>query len=763
MNKAITAGIQFMPTAFEEGLGVWSSGDGTAGSDTYDNTGDAAFVPADQDFGGCLEILKSSSTQKLRYMGRTPILPGCYLRVRARIKAVSGALPSVRIAGWAGKNNDVHVGGLVEAAPQVSLTAYGEVVEVMAIIGSGNRPGVDMIWGQDPEYGYFGLDLLGPNGGTVRIDDIVIEDITSVFLRDMMAWVDVRDYGAKGDGVTNDLAAFQAADAVANGRMVMVPAGVYFLADSLALQSRVRFEGTVTMPVDKILSLTRDFDLPSYIEAFGNEELAFRKAFQALLNNADHASLDLGGRRVGVTGPIDMQAAVPNKGSYATRRLIHNGQLECIPGPNWDTVTVTSQATYSTGNPLKLTNVANVANIAVGSHITASGVGREVYVRDRNIGAGEITLSQPLYDAAGTQTYTFRRFQYLLDFSGFSRLDKFEMADIEFQCWGECSGILLAPTGVVFHMRDCFITRPRDRGISSHGTGCQGMMIDRCQFLSDESAIPGQNRVSIGFNSNGNDVKIRDNRAMHLRHFAIVGGANSMFMGNHFFQGDDTSNAIRTAGLVITEPSARMTFTGNYVDNCHIEWANEHDQAPEFASELSFSAMTISDNIFLASHVAPWFTFFRVRPHGAGHFINGMAMTGNLFRILNGSTDRVETVDTSFADLDYGRMKNITFADNSYNQVSIATSNPLVLEHSENSPSLVWTVDCAPKLPFGGRARTVESLVAKNAITTASNVKRFDMPYVTVEQGPNKDQVDLRWGTDVKGTVLMRVRMDNPI
>ena len=119
--------------------------------------------------------------------------------------------------------------------------------------------------------------------------------------------------------------------------------------------------------------------------------------------------------------------------------------------------------------------------------------------------------------------------------------------------------------------------------------------------------------------------------------------------------------------------------------------------------------------------------------------------------------------ETSFADLDYGRMKNITFADNSYNQVSIATSNPLVLEHSENSPSLVWTVDCAPKLPFGGRARTVESLVAKNAITTSSNVKRFDMPYVTVEQGPNKDQVDLRWGADVKGTVLMRVRMDNPI
>ncbi len=85
MNKAITEGIQFMPTAFEDGLDVWSSGDGTAGSDTYDTSGDAAFVPADQDFSGCLELLKSSSTQKLRYMGQTPILPGCYLRITARV------------------------------------------------------------------------------------------------------------------------------------------------------------------------------------------------------------------------------------------------------------------------------------------------------------------------------------------------------------------------------------------------------------------------------------------------------------------------------------------------------------------------------------------------------------------------------------------------------------------------------------------------------------------------------------------------------
>ena len=760
MNKAITAGIQFMPTAFEEGLDVWSSGDGTAGSDTYENTGDAAFVPADQDFGGCLEVLKSSSTQKLRYMGRTPILPGCYLRVRARIKAVSGALPSVRIAGWAGKNNDVHVGGLVEAAPQVSLTAYGEVVEVMAIIGSGNRPGVDMIWGQDPEYGYFGLDLLGPNGGTVRIDDIVIEDITSVFLRDMMAWVDVRDYGAKGDGVTNDLAAFQAADAVANGRMVMVPAGVYFLADSLALQSRVRFEGTVTMPVDKILSLTRDFDLPSYIEAFGNEELAFRKAFQALLNNADHASLDLGGRRVGVTGPIDMQAAVPNKGSYATRRLIHNGQLECIPGPNWDTVTVTSQATYSTGNPLKLTNVANVANIAVGSHITASGVGREVYVRDRNIGAGEITLSQPLYDAAGTQTYTFRRFQYLLDFSGFSRLDKFEMADIEFQCWGECSAILLPPTGVVFQLRDCFITRPRDRGITSIGRGCQDMLIDRCQFLSSEIDLPAQQRSSIAINVNANDTKIRDNRFVRFAHFMVANGGGHIISGNHWFQGDGSGEGLRYAGLVLTLTNVQTTITGNYIDNASIEWTNEREPEPDFSGGFGFAGLSVTGNVFLSSNVAPWFSFLVVKPYGSGQFVNGLNVSGNTFRCVGTTMNRVERVDTSFSGLDFARMKKITFVGNTYHNIEFGAENPLVVAHSQNTPEQVWEVSTDGRLPFNGYALDVDAVALRGRLRNESNVSRYDNPHTETRRGPAEDEIHLTFSAPMRGDVNVTMRMD---
>ena len=102
MNKAITDGVLLMPPAFANGLDVWSIGDGTPGSDTYANASNVAFVPADQDFVGCIEIQKTSVTTKLSYMGETPPLPGCYLREKARIKAIIGSLPNVRIAAYAG-------------------------------------------------------------------------------------------------------------------------------------------------------------------------------------------------------------------------------------------------------------------------------------------------------------------------------------------------------------------------------------------------------------------------------------------------------------------------------------------------------------------------------------------------------------------------------------------------------------------------------------------------------------------------------------
>jgi len=105
---------------------------------------------------------------------------------------------------------------------------------------------------------------------------------------------------------------------------------------------------------------------------------------------------------------------------------------------------------------------------------------------------------------------------------------------------------------LAFNLRDCFLTKPRDRGLTSIGTGCQGILIDRCQFLSDEQALPVSQRKTIGFNVNGNDIKIRDTRVVRFKHFCILHGTGHLIIGNHWFHGDNEVNGVQLGGIVRT-------------------------------------------------------------------------------------------------------------------------------------------------------------------------------------------------------------------
>lgn len=762
MNKAITDGLVLTPPPFANGLDVWSRGDGTPGTATYDGFASAAYVPADQDFDGCLELQKTENIQSLRYMGETPLLPGCYLQIKVRVKAISGNLPTVRVGGFAGGAGGVVVAGVTTQGAATTLTGYGEVVEITAIVGSGARTGVDLNWGRAALYGHFGIDLTGANGGVVRIDDVQIEDVTSAFLRTMMDWVDVKDFGAVGDGVTDNTAAFEAADAAAGGREVLVSDGVYHLADNVTFESRVRFQGTVTMPAEKYLALSQNFDFDHYAAAFGDEELALRKAFQALLKQSSHESLDLCGRSIGLRGPIDMQAAVPDVASFTARRVIRNGQLDAIADPAWTTGAASSAATYATSQPYTLSNVTNVANIEVGSLVQGNGVGREVYVTSKNVGAQTLTLSQQLYDAVGTQTYSFKRFRYMLDFSGFQKLSQFNISDVDMKADGVASCVMLPPAGLIWHLRDCFFNQPLDRAVTSIGLACQGMMIDRCQFISNEQALAATERTSIGFNINANDSKIRDNRCIRMGAFAVIHGSGHMLLGNHWFHGDNLSGAPRVAGLILTKPSSKIVINGNYSDNNYIEWNNEHDALPNFSSELSFGALSIVGNIFTAIGAASYFRFIVIKPYGAGHFINGLNVSGNTFKVTNGNIDRVDKVDDSVAVLDAGRFRNINWTGNTYHAVNQWTQSPVMLSFSETSAAETWRCDFTDWLPFGGRARNVTDVTPVGALRSAGNVKQFVTHYTDAEEGVSKGAVDVIWGTAVKGRVNVTARVDNP-
>ena len=78
----------------------------------------------------------------------------------------------------------------------------------------------------------------------------------------------------------------------------------------------------------------------------------------------------------------------------------------------WDDTVVTSQATYTTSDSKRLTGVTNVANIEIGSLVTGAGVGREVYVKSKNVGAQDgINLLRgscdPLMYRSGLQSHEF--------------------------------------------------------------------------------------------------------------------------------------------------------------------------------------------------------------------------------------------------------------------------------------------------------------------------------------------------------------------
>lgn len=762
MNKAITQGLVFTPPPFSAGLNLWSREDGLPGQGSYLGQPNAAFVPSDGDFSGCLELQKTQSTQKLRCFQQIPIQPGLYLRVTARVKAMSGALPAVRIAGFAANASGGNVASAVQTGPSVQLTSYGTVVTVQAIIGSGNRPGNNMVWGATPAYGHFGLDLTGPNGGVVRIDDIQIEDITSVFLAEMFDFVDVRDFGAVGNGIVDDRPAFDAADAAAAGKTVVVSPGTYFLGSNMTFDNPVQFQGTVTMAASSRLACLQNYDLNTYIAAFGSELEGFRRALQVLFHFTDHVILDLNGRKVELTAPIDI-AALCGLTVFEQRRLIANGQITLVAGSAWDTQSVTSATIYSTSQSQVLTSVANVASIQIGSRVSGTGVGREVYVTSKNVGAGTVTLSQPLVGGNGSRNLTFTRHRYMLDFSGFTKQSKFEIHNVEFLCVGEASCIMLAPDGALFRMTECTINRPKDKGITSIGIACQDLQIDSCQFISNELSTLAQDRVSIAFNSNSNDIKIVNNRCMRFAHFGVVAGSGAIFGGNHFFGGDDVTAGVRKAGLVLTGINVKSFITGNYIDNCFIELTNEHDDEPDLGTEFSFGGLTITGNTFTVARVNPSFRWIVVTPRGALHTISGLVVTSNVFRALSATVDRAEGVDETYSALATNSFRNVIFRDNAFNNVTQSTESPVMRQHDQATASDTWVIDAAGYMPFGGRARNVQSLVAEGPVTNTSNANQFVSPYVLVEQGSGGRFVHVKWPSAVKGRVQATIRVDNPL
>ncbi|MGB0506231.1 MAG: glycosyl hydrolase family 28-related protein [Pikeienuella sp.] len=759
MNKSIAQNIQLMPTPFSEGLEDWSSQNGGPGSASYANSNNAQLLFTDPDFDECLEIVTNKSPQKLRFKGQTPIIPGCYLKVSARVKVVSGVMPSFEVAAWPGDENGNYVSGVTEKGPQVAATEYDKVYEISAIYGSGDRPGVDAVWGLQPVYGHFGLNVVGAaSGASVRIESVKIEDVTSAYHRVMMDWVDVRDFGAKGDGVFNNKTAFLAADAAANGREVIVPEGDYFINDNIVLNSPFRFSGRVLQDTADRFILLDGLRYSRYLDAFKDETLALKKALQALLNASDHDSLDLEGREVHLDEPLDVLAAVVSPSSFSTRRVLRNGRISANPAGDWSVTTVTGTAKY-TASATKLTNVQNINSLKRGMLVQGTGVGREIYIRDVDISAGEVELSKPLFGAAPSQSYTFKRFAYLLDFSDFNNLQHFCIEGVSLNGASAASCLMMPADGFNWRIHNCRFQRPKDRGLTNCGTGCFAMWVDNCDFGSAEGHLPANARSTVAMNFNSNDVRVRHCRGSRFKHFAVFGAGNVMFHSNHFFQGGGGSTS-RTAGVIFGDGVVNSSVTGNYVDNCWIELTNEYKK--NINSNKTLGAIVIDSNVFLSVGGLSTFAFIRMRPHTTDGKLRNITITDNTFRASGGAIKRVEDALTDKGDTDLLGYSDIKMTGNVFNGVTNRSANPVRIEFQRpaSSPSSIWTVPGDDKLAFDGLARGADSVLPIGPLKNGSGSEQHIQPYIVPLQGSSQQAVRVHWGAALTGKIAVVMRCD---
>lgn len=759
MSKAITDGIALMPLPYAAGLDRWSCENGRPGEATLADLLEAKVLDDDPVFGSCLQLLKDRPVTQLRYKVETPIMPGFFLRISARVRVKSGPLPTVRIAGWPGRAG---IGGSSDnttTGPAVPIEAIDTIVKVSAIVGTAERTGVDMVW-QDAIYGHFGLDLTGPTGATVIVDNLLIEDVSADFQGALLAAIDVRDFGAIADATTDATAAFLAADRAAQGRDIVVPAGVFYLGSHIRLYSTFKFIGTIVQPHGQRFVLAKSLNFASYCKAFGDVETAFRKAFQAISYIDEPAILDLGGAKVPLAKPLDFQGCDPEQATSKAVKVLRNGTFLPIPSTEWTTDVTTCKATHDPADARHLRDVEGCKDIPVGARVVSQGVGREVYVEAVDVATRSLTLSMPLYAATGTQKFSFHRYKYLLDFSGYDEVAQFQCQDLTLACDGVASGIMLATQGRGFTLRNCQINDPKDRGLTSAGTGCVGMTIRGSNIRGD--ADQNNRHETIGFNANGNYLRVHDSGFSHLTQFAVIAGAAGAITGNEWTNGHHVERSRPQGGLILTKPLSATVVTANSFMNAALIWTSEHANAQHGEQPSTFGGLTITGNSFTTNALAHWITFLQVAPHGEAHVLDGMSVVGNVFRSVNGRINRVEMLDTRLGQLSLDHMKAVSFSANTFHGVRDPIANPANLVHDQRDLAACWTAETHPNLPFIGLAKWVESASPVGPITDADGRDHNEPLRCVPRQGADGRQVQFDWSKPVTGRVRYQVRMDDP-
>lgn len=361
-------------------------------------------------------------------------------------------------------------------------------------------------------------------------------------------------------------------------------------------------------------------------------------------------------------------------------------------------------------------------------------------------------------------SYIFMCNCYVFDFFEMEQMSCLNFDDVEFLMDGEVSGVMLFGMGLMNMFCDCYFMWLKDCGIILIGMVCQGMMVDRCEFLLNELGDLVQNCILIGLNVNVNDIKIWYNWFVCFGYFMVVGGGGYIIEGNYWFQGDVVQNGVWFGGLILIQLNVQVMVMGNYIDNCLIEWMNEYDLMLNFVGdEYFFGGLMVMGNIFLVLNMMLGFNWLVVKFYGSGYFIYGFVVMGNVFKLMNNKINCIDCVDIIFVQFDYIWMCNVQFQGNMFNGVLVYVVNFVDISFMQGMVVNCWIVLVDVVLFFNGWVKNVELLIVKLVIINVVNQCVIEMLWVQLMVGILCKQVVLNWSGLVCGLVLLWVWMDDLI
>jgi len=500
-------------------------------------------------------------------------------------------------------------------------------------------------------------DLADLGGGFIQSGTGAVQRTVELKLQDV---VSVKDFGAVGDGVTDDTAAIQAAiDSLSNGGTLLFPFGVYIITDSLEVGvSNLNIAGN---------NSTIDGSGMEIAAQRGEALIRFVSPSASVATTLS-ASASAGDTQIQVTSSTGMQVGnlvrcISDKVQYRNSSVLayFNDQniIKAITGA---TITLEHPLTYDldiSGNTVSVTAVSAIENLKV-TGLTFIGAGE--YFPNPTGGGGASHMGLYFYKAKNVlvKNCAFRNLQGAAVWAEY-------VNDIEVShCFIEGYDETVATNSNTAFYGVYFV-----RGRNARFTNSSGVRVRHLadssewyDFLQANCLAQSTHLAAFGSHEETYRLCVSNCTATNCYAFATVRALTASIVNNTFQSGPLTSAFISTATMNASDPGRmRLVIQGNYAETMGTSYAvnlttstdllkiANNDFADSFircySANQQFANVTISDNDVSVVDFIGTSAYPHTNVHIANNrFYTDTAITGHV--IIRGCTNSTTPSDYFF-------------------------------------------------------------------------------------------------------------------